>query len=110
MSRENSDPVIETIAVALAGMEQPDLTALPTADVWQTMNTLLTDPQKMDALRARIAEVSGGLTGFDEANKDDFLFLSHEWGALYKRLVGLFTERLVIVGNSTPQFLFVPHK
>lgn len=107
MSPQNPDPVVETIAVALAGLVQPDLTTYPPVQVWQTMNRLLTDPQYLDGLRSRIVELSGGMTRLEDADKNSFPFLSHEWGALYQKLIGLFTQRLVIVGNSTPQFMFV---
>lgn len=107
MSPQNPDPVFETIAAALADLAQPDLTAYPSVQVWQTMNGLLTDPQELDGLRTRIVELSGGMTRLEDADKDSFPFLSHEWGAVYQKLVGMFTQRLVIVGNSTPQFMFV---
>jgi hypothetical protein len=67
-------------------------------------------PDWLGRLRVRIQELSDGTTKLEDADKDDFLYLSKEWGAVYQRLRGLFTQRLVIIGRSTPQFLFVPHK
>ena len=55
-------------------------------------------------------ELSGGTTKLGDAEKDDFRYLSREWGAVYQRLAGPATEQLVIIGSSTPQFLFAPHK
>jgi hypothetical protein len=114
VSSWSDNPVYETIAQALAHLEQPDLSGFPEAQVREAVNEMFSkgelSPNWLDQLRIRIQELSHGMTKLEDANKDDFLYLSKEWGAVYQRLEGLFTKRFVIVGRSTPQFLFVPHK
>jgi hypothetical protein len=108
------DPVLEEAARALAELVEPDLSTFPETQVWAAMTTVLdsTDPSAggLGRLRARIHELSAAMTRLEDADKADFSYESKEWGAIYQRLVGLFTERLVIIGRSRPQFLFVPHK
>jgi hypothetical protein len=110
----SDNPVYETIAQALAYLEQPDLSGFPEAQVREAVNEMFSQgelsPDWLGRLRVRIQELSDGTTKLEDADKDDFLYLSKEWGAVYQRLRGLFTQRLVIIGRSTPQFLFVPHK
>lgn len=110
MAPPTSDLLLETIARALAGLEQPDLSAFPAVDVSRTMESLLTEPDTLDRLRSRVSDLSGRSATLEDADKTDFAFLSKEFNARYLRLRGLFNERLVIVGNSTPQFMFVPHR
>jgi hypothetical protein len=110
MAPPTSDLVLETIARALAGLEQPDLSGLPAIDVWKTMESLLTEPDVLDRLRSRVSNLSGGSATLEDADRTDFVFLSKEFNARYLRLRGLFRERLVIVGHSTPQFMFVAHR
>jgi hypothetical protein len=114
MSSPSADPVREVIAQALAELRQPDLSEFPDTQIEQSMDEMFgvngITPDWLDWLRDRIQQVSGGATRLEDADKDDFRYLSKEWGAVYQRLVGLLAERLVIIGRSTPQFLFVPHK
>jgi hypothetical protein len=114
VSSPSDNPVHESIARALADLQQPDLRAFSEAQVRQATNGMFTDsgivPGWLDWLRNRIQQLSGGMTRLEDADRDDFLYLSKEWGVAYQRLAGLFTERLVIIGRSNPQVLFVPHK
>jgi hypothetical protein len=98
--------VLEAAAQALADLRQPDLTAYPDRDVRTTIDTLMATG--LEPLRARILEKSGGQVRLeDEPNLDKFMYQSKEWGARYQRLR---REQLVVVGRSTPPFLFVPHR
>jgi hypothetical protein len=110
----SDNPVYESIARSLADLQQPDLSGFPEEQVREVTNEMFGESgiqsDCLDRLRDRIHELSHGMTRLEDADKDDFLFLSKEWGAVYQRLVGMFTERLVIIGRSKPQFLFVPHK
>jgi hypothetical protein len=114
MSSPSADSVREVIAQALADLRQPDLSEFPDDQVERSMDEMFgvngISPDSLDLLRARIQQLSGGLTRLEDADKDNFRYLSKEWGAVYQRLVGLFAERLVIIGRASPQFLFVPHK
>ncbi|WP_433279083.1 hypothetical protein ACQPZA_05920 [Pseudonocardia xinjiangensis] len=108
------DPVLESAARALAGLVQPDLTAFPEPRVWEAMTSVVGDGGQagdgLGRLRARIHELSGAMTRLEDADMAEFGFRSKEFGAVYQRLVGLFTERLLIIGRGSPQFLFVPHR
>lgn len=114
MSRPSADPVREVIAHALAELRQPDLSGFPDDQVERSLDEMFSvngiTPDWLDWLRTRIQQLSGGLTRLEDADKNSFRYLSKEWGAVYQRLVGLFAERLVIIGRSSPQFLFVPPK
>jgi hypothetical protein len=113
-SSPSDNPVHESIARALADLQQPDLSAFPEEQVREAMSGMFNGsgilPDWLDWLRNRIQELSDGMTRLEDADKDDFLYLSKEWGVAYQRLAGLFTERLVIIGRSGPQVVFVPHK
>jgi hypothetical protein len=61
-------------------------------------------------LTQSVRAISGVATPVAASRATRFRYLSKEWGAVYQRLVGLFAERLVIIGRSSPQFLFVPPK
>jgi hypothetical protein len=110
----SDNPVYESIARALADLRQPDLSGFQDVQVREATEGMFTDsgirPDWLSWVRTRIQELSGGTTRLEDAERGDFQFLSKEWGVAYQRLVGLFTDRLVIIGRSTPQFLFVPHK
>jgi hypothetical protein len=110
VSTSSNDQVLEAIAESLGDLRQPDLSSFPEAQISEIMYELLTRPERLNRLRSRIQELSNGRTRLEDASKDNFKYLSKELGALYQRLVGKFTNQLVIIGNSTPQFLFVPHK
>jgi hypothetical protein len=106
--------VLESAARALAGLVQPDLTAFPEPRVWEAMTSVVGDGgqsgEGLGRLRARIHELSGAMTRLEDADMREFGFRSKEFGAVYQRLVGLFTERLLIIGRGSPQFLFVPRR
>lgn len=111
MATAATDAVFETVAQALAGLKQPDLSGFDEVEVWNEMAQLLTPgSQELGRLRDRVAELSGGLTRLQDADPEEFAWRSKELGAVYQRLQGLFIDRLVIMGNSEPQFLFVPHR
>lgn len=114
MSSSSDDPVHEAMAQALADLQQPDLSGFTEAHVREAGNEMFDKnglkPEWLDWLQVRIQELSEGMIRLEDADKDDFLFHSKEWGAVYQRLVGPFGDQLVIIGNSIPQFLFVPHK
>ena len=114
MAPPSDNPVYESIARALADLRQPDLSGFPEGQVREAIEGMFSErgvvSDWLGWLRVRIQELSGGLTRLEDADRDDFLFLSKEWAVAYQRLVGLFTDQLVIIGRSTPQFLFVPHK
>jgi hypothetical protein len=109
-----ADPVREVIAQALAALREPDFSEFPddrverSLDEMFSMNGITQD--SLHWLRDRIQHLSGGLTRLEDADKDNFRYLSKEWGAVYQRLVRLSAEQLVIIGRSSPQFLFVPRK
>jgi len=114
MSNPRDNPVREAIAQALAGLQEPDLSGFTEAQVREATDAMFDrsglTSESLDWLRKRIHELSGGMTKLEDANKNDFPFLSKEFGAVYQRLAGLFTDRLVIIGRSKPQFMLVPHK
>lgn len=114
MSSPGADPVREEIARALAELTEPDLSEFPDGQVERSLDEMFgvngITPDSLDWLRNRIQQLSGGQTRLEDADKDDFRYLSKEWGAAYQRLAGRFTERLVIIGRASPQFRFVPHK
>ncbi len=106
------NPVPEAVAAALAHLRQPDLSGLPEEQVRAATAQMFGEqglrPEWLEWLRSRVVELSNGMTRLEDADSADFLYQSKEWGAVYQRLVGLFTDRLVIIGNSNPPFLFVP--
>lgn len=114
VAASGANPVPEAVAAALADLRQPDLSGLPEEQVRAAAAQMFGEqglrPEWLDWLRSRIVELSNGMTRLEDADSADFLYQSKEWGAVYQRLVGLFTDRLVIIGNSTPQFLFVPSR
>ena len=52
--------------------------------------------------------LSSGLTRLEDADPAVFQFRSKELGVLYQRLVGQFENRLLIIGDASPQFYFMP--
>jgi hypothetical protein len=106
--------VPEAIATALAGLRQPDLSQFSPEQIQQAMKEMFggqgLKPEWLAWLRARIDELSGHRTALMDADRAEFPWLSKEWGAVYQRLTGEMGDQLVIIGNSMPPFLFVPHK
>ncbi|MEP7089390.1 MAG: hypothetical protein ABI776_04715 [Nocardioidaceae bacterium] len=100
--------VLDAIARSLAALRAPDLSGFDAMPVWRTMHELLTDPDAWKGLEDRVKAISSGTVRLEDADSAQFPFLTHELGARYVRLRGLFVEQLAVVGNSSPQFMFVP--
>lgn len=104
----------EAFAAALAQLRQPDLSQFSPEQLRQAMTEMFgaqgLKPEWLAWLRARIAELSDYSIALQDADRAEFAWLSKEWGAVYQRLSGQGVDQLVIVGDSMPPFLFVPHK
>ena len=112
MNSPATDPVIERIADALAAMRQPDLTGFNEVVVWKVVHQL-TDRSvgtsaALQDLRGRITVLSSGLTRLEDVDPAVFQFRSKELGVLYQRLVGQFEGPILIIGDASPQFYFMP--
>jgi hypothetical protein len=107
-------PVLEEITSALARLSQPELTGFPPEQVRLALADLFGPmglrPEWLTWLRRRIREQSGDTVALEDADRDEFAWLSKEWGAVYQRLVAPDATQLVIIGQSMPPFLFVPAK
>jgi hypothetical protein len=107
-------PVLEAIASALARLDPPDLSSLPTDEVEQARAMLFGPeglrPEYLDDLRRRVTVDSGGAVSLVDADPSQFAYLSKEWGARYLRLTGSDGDKLLILGNTSPPVQFVPAK
>jgi hypothetical protein len=107
-------PVLEAIASALARLDPPDLSSLPTNEVDQARAVLFGPeglrPEYLDDLRRRVTVDSGGSLSLVDADPSTFAYLSKEFGARYLRLTGSNVDKLLILGNTTPPVQFVPAK
>ena len=114
MGLEAVGPVPDAIVADLAGLTEPDLSGFPPEQVRQATNAMFGPdglrPEWLDWIRRGIRDRSGDQVSLCDADRDEFAWLSKEWGAGYQRLVGPGTDQLVIVGNTTPPFQFVARR
>jgi hypothetical protein len=112
MAVEQAGPVADAIVADLARAREPDLTGFTPEQVRQALRAMFGPdglrPDWLDWIRRGIADRSGHRVSLADADRSEFAWLSKEWGAGYQRLVGPGTDQLVLVGNTTPPFQFVP--
>ena len=109
-----ASPVLAAMVEALAQGRQPDLAGFDPAQVRQAMAPMFGPgglrPEVLEWLRRQVRSRSDAATALTDANRDEFAWLSKEWGAVYQRLSGPGFDQLVIIGNSMPPFLFVARR
>jgi hypothetical protein len=109
-----SGPVLAAMVEALAQGQLPDLAGFPPDRVRQAMTSMFGSaglkPEVLEWLRREISARSADATTLTDADRSDFAWLSKEWEAVYQRLRGPGFDQLVIIGDSMPPFLFVPHR
>ncbi|HEX6872895.1 MAG TPA: hypothetical protein VF163_17500 [Micromonosporaceae bacterium] len=109
-----ASPVLAAAVEALAQGRQPDLTGFDADQVRQAMAPMFGPgglrPEVLDWLRHEISARSGAAATLTDADRAEFAWLSKEWGAVYQRLRGPGFDQLMIIGDSMPPFLFVPHR
>lgn len=106
------DEVQGTIVRALAKLTEPNLKDyFSPAEIELSLRNCFSqdgiNPQWLNWLRENVFQVSGGMTRLEDADAAEFEYRSKDWVATYYRIVGLFSERLVIIQPSSPQVLFV---
>lgn len=105
------NPIFEHAAKSLAAMRQPDFAGFSAAEVDAAMIRVFTfngpDPAWLAQMKARIQELSSGLTQLEDANPEEFPYRVKTPGASYHRLLDRFRIQLMIISPSQPPFLFV---
>lgn len=103
--------VLDEIAMSLAVLKVPDLTDIPAPLRLQALRRLQdggnAGAMTRESLKSKVAVFSRGMTTLADTDTAAVSPRRKEWNTVYFELIGLFSSRIVAIGQAAPQVEFL---